>query len=317
MMRNIKLLNSFLWGVNGLLGVGILAFAWFFLLSPMDATSLKDYRWDDQAYAAPSEGPIPGDDSILKSLRNPIQREVAPTSPTIAPSLFKAILKGTLPSEKDPKGGIAFIKSTSRNTDLVTFVGEEIRESGKPYEEFRGWTLTEVGKYQAIFSNGTRSETLSAFQESPSSKPSPNGGAGPVSPEVGQKVNRIGQAYQSTSFKSQLLASTDNRIVWGLDLEEIEWAMQNQDSIMDQAFQVSPSASGGIRLDRVQTGSIGAARGVLTGDIIREVNGQPLNSVADVKTLMSTQAMRAQSGMRISIERAGKPVSIEYRPLPK
>ena len=93
--------------------------------------------------------------------------------------------------------------------------------------------------------------------------------------------------------------------------------MQNQDSIMDQAFQVSPSASGGIRIDSVQSGSIGAARGVIAGDIIREVNGQPLNSVADVKALMSSQAMRAQAGMRITVERAGKPVVIEYRPLPK
>jgi hypothetical protein len=32
---------------------------------------------------------------------------------------------------------------------------------------------------------------------------------------------------------------------------------------------------------------------------------------------MSNPAMKQQSGLRLTIERAGKPVVIEYRPLPK
>jgi S1-C subfamily serine protease len=128
---------------------------------------------------------------------------------------------------------------------------------------------------------------------------------------------KIGQPYQSTSFKSQLLSQTDSRHVWGLDPDEIEWALQNQDAIMDQAFQVSPTAAGGIRIDSIQAGSIGAARGLVGGDIIKDVNGQPLNSVADVKTLLTSPAMRAQTGLRINVERAGKPLIVEYRPLPR
>jgi S1-C subfamily serine protease len=102
-----------------------------------------------------------------------------------------------------------------------------------------------------------------------------------------------------------------------MDQEELDWAAQNADQIMDRDFQVSPYAGGGIRLENVTAGSIGAARGLSAGDVLREVNGQPLNSIADVRTLMNNPAMRQQAGLRLTIERAGKPLVIEYRPLPR
>ena len=309
-MRDVKLLNLLLWGLNGLLGAGILAFAWFFLLFPKDAHSLKKYRWDDDPFPV-SGVPAAGDDGIMKSLPNPLEKrgDVVPKGP----DAFKAILKGTFPSEKDPKRGVAFIKSMTRNVELVAYVGEEMREGDKPYEEFRGWKLVDVGKSHATFSDGSKQVTLTLDLTAAVSPGAASGASGPA----GARASRIGSAYQSTNFKSQLLSQTENRHVWGLDPDEIEWAMQNQDTIMDQAFQVAPSAAGGIRIDTVQAGSIGAARGLIAGDIIKEVNGQPLNSVADVKTLMTSPAMRAQTGMRITIERAGKPVVVEYRPLPR
>ena len=171
-----------------------------------------------------------------------------------------------------------------------------------------------MGKDWATFSNGSLTEKLTmdlTAQSSPG--PAPAG----VGPGAGAKPSRIGQAYQSASFKSRQLHSDPNRIVWGLDPDEIDWAMQNQDTIMDDAFRVSPSANGGIKIDSVQSGSIGAARGLVAGDIVKEVNGQPLRSVEDVKSLMTNPTMRAQTGMRITVERAGKPVSIEFQPLPR
>jgi membrane-associated protease RseP (regulator of RpoE activity) len=313
-VRNVKLLNGLLWTLNGLLGGGILAFAWFFLLFPKDASSLRDYRWDDEAVRVGGQGPKDSDDGILRSLRNPLEKQIVADSKEPATN-FRAQLKGTLPSEKDPKSGIAFIKSMTRNVELVAYMGEEIREGDKPYEEFRGWKLAQVGKSQATFTNGPQQQTLTLDLSTPAPGAVPGGP--PIPGGAGARMTKIGQPYQSTNFKSQLLAQSDNRHVWGLDPDEIDWAIQNQDSIMDQAFTVSPSANGGIRIDSVQAGSIGSARGLVAGDIIREVNGQPLNSVADVKTLMTSQAMRAQTGMRVTVERAGKPVVIEYRPMPK
>jgi S1-C subfamily serine protease len=228
---------------------------------------------------------------------------------------FKATLKGTLPSEKDPKRAVAFIKSNARNAELVAYIGEEILQEGKPFDEFRGWTLESVAKDRAAFVNRKNERVTLTIEQAIT--PPPGGASVPGALGAGPKTQRIGQAYTSESYKSRLLASADSRQVWGLDQDEIEWASQNAEQIMDRDFTVAPYAGGGLRLESVNAGTIGAARGLLAGDVLREVNGQPLNSIADARTLMNNPAMKQQTGLRLTIERAGKPVVIEYRPLPK
>jgi S1-C subfamily serine protease len=114
-----------------------------------------------------------------------------------------------------------------------------------------------------------------------------------------------------------LLASSDGKQVWGLDSSEIVWVTENAAQILDRDLQLAPYAGGGIRLEGVRAGSIGAARGLLAGDVLREVNGQPLNNLADVRTLLNQQAIKTQTGLRLTLERAGRPMVIEYRPLPR
>ena len=86
---------------------------------------------------------------------------------------------------------------------------------------------------------------------------------------------------------------------------------------MDSDFQVSPNAGGGVRIEGVAPGSIGAARGMMPGDVVRDINGQALNSIADLRQLMNNPAFKNQNGLRVTVERAGKPVVMEYRPLPR
>jgi S1-C subfamily serine protease len=102
-----------------------------------------------------------------------------------------------------------------------------------------------------------------------------------------------------------------------MDPEEIDWAIQNSDRIMDQEFQVTPYAGGGLKIESVAPGSLGAMRGLIPGDVIKDINGQPLTSLADIRTLMNSPALRQSSGLRLTLERAGKPVILEYRPLPR
>jgi len=86
---------------------------------------------------------------------------------------------------------------------------------------------------------------------------------------------------------------------------------------MDSDFQVSPNAGGGVRLENVTPGTIAAARGLMAGDVVRDVNGQPLNSIQDLRTMLNNPGFRQQTGMRITVERGGRPVVLEYRPLPR
>ena len=313
-MNDVKLLNRCLWGFNLLLGAGIVVFSFQYLLRAQDAKYLKDFKVDDDTGRAPVRVQDVSE-SALRTLSNPLENRARPVDGPPVP--FKATLKGTLPSEKDPTRSVAFIKSPARNVELVAYMGDEILHEGKPFDEYRGWTLQSVSKDRATFANkaGVKVELTIDMALTPepggpaSSIPGPSGGPAPKS--------RIGQAYTSDTFKSRLLASADTRQVWGMDQEELDWAAQNADQILDRDFQVSPYAGGGLRIENVNAGSIGASRGLVAGDVLREVNGQPLSNIADVRTLMNNPAMKQQSGIRLTIERAGKPVVIEYRPLPK
>ena len=310
-MNDVKLLNRILWGVNILLGAGIVLFSFQYLLLAPEAKYLKDFKQEDDAPST-TQPPDRGD-GALKIVVNPVEKRQVNDPKT--PVDFKATLKGTLPSEKDPQRGVAFIKSKTRNTELVAYVGEEILSEGKPYDEFAGWTLTKVLKDYALFTSKTGQKAELTIDLAIAAAPpagAPGGG-----PAVRGTSAKAGQQYQADGFKSRLLASADSRQVWGMDQDEIEWAAQNAEQIMDRDFQVAPYAGGGLRIESVNAGTIGAARGLLTGDVLREVNGQPLNNIADMRQLMSSGQMQKQTGLRLTIERAGKPVVIEYRPLPR
>ncbi|HEX7900406.1 MAG TPA: PDZ domain-containing protein [Planctomycetota bacterium] len=306
-MRSVKLYNALLWLVNAALGAAICLFFFKYLLHPADYT--RDVRLDEGNDTA-SVAPKPQVSDASLRIRNPIEQKIEATQGPAAVN-FHAILKGTLPGEKGDGPGAAFLKSKTKPNEMVAFVDEKILFEGKEFDDFRGWTLAKVWKDKALFKgpNGLTQE-LSIESEAITGAPGTR-----VAPGV--RGARAGQAYQSDQFKSRLLASADSRQVWGLDPAEIDWASQNADRIMDSDFQVSPNAGGGIRIEGVTPGSIGAARGMLAGDVVRDVNGQALTSIADLRTLMNNPAFKNQNGLRVTVERAGKPVVLEYRPLPR
>ena len=310
-MRDVKLYNGLLWLLNAALAAAIAYVIIVFLAQ--QPNYMRDVQLDDGASDAPVRPPPKKDDSALK-LGNPVESKIVVGTPPSAP-VFRAQLKGTLPGEKGDGPGAAFLKSTGRNVELVAFTNEPILFEGKEFDEYRGWKLSKVWKDRALFAGpgGLTQELTIEAAAGPA--------AGPAAPGAarvgGGKSAKAGQPYQPDQFKSRLLASADSRQVWGLDPEEIDWAAQNADKIMDGDFQVSPNSGGGVRVEGVTAGSIGAARGVIAGDVIRDVNGQPLNSIADVRTLMNNPAFKSSSGLRLTVERAGKPVVLEYRPLPR
>jgi hypothetical protein len=306
-VRDVRKLNLLLWALNLLLILGTVAFSFRYLLR--QERFLADFVVDagaDERREAPKAAVS---DASLR-LGNPVEARIVDVSRPGSP-VFKAQLRGTLPSD-DPKVATAFIKSAARNVELIAYVGEAILHEGKPYEEYRGWTLAKVSKDRATFNGpgGLTQELLIDATSGPA-------GAAPVG--VGKpgarSGARAGQPYAAAQFKSKMLMQSDSRVVWQLDSDEVDWAAQNAERILESDLRVSPNGGGGLRIEGVTAGSIGASRGLVAGDVVRDVNGQPLNNVQDFRALMNNPAFKQASGLRVTVERAGKPVVIEYRPM--
>lgn len=127
-----------LWAVNGLLGLGIVAFGLTHLVFPTRINLLADI---DPAAVLPSPPRTPSgppNEQALITLRNPLRpgRDEATRLPD--PTLS---LHGALPT-RDGVVGVAFIR-TAANVSMVVPIGEEIH----------GWRLAELWKDRAVFTD--------------------------------------------------------------------------------------------------------------------------------------------------------------------
>jgi hypothetical protein len=126
-----------------------------------------------------------------------------------------------------------------------------------------------------------------------------------------------GQLYSSSFYKSALLSKSDSRQVWLMDAQEIEWALAHLDWILDADLDLAENPERGLVIERIAEGSIGAARGLLPGDILKEINDQAIRKVEDVKRVICGPAMEKATALQVTLERAGKPFVLEFRPLSK
>jgi len=284
---------------NAFLGVGILVFSVRVL--PRGSGTKLELRADEDLPRALAR-PRDDGDGALKTIHNPLENRPLPSAPADPP--MRAALRGTL------SGTVAFLRSLARNVDLVAFVGGEILQDGRPCDELRGWTLAAVGRDTALFAGprGEKVELVVDASHGSAAAPAaaaPAGAAGPPRP------------YSAGAYKSRLLAVSEGRQVWGIDADEIDWASANVPQILDRDLQVVPYAGGGLRVEAVAPDSIGAARGLLAGDVVREVDGRPVGGVSDLHHLLDRPSATTSQGLRLTIERAGKPLVLEYRPLPR
>jgi len=292
------MLNGVLRGLIALLATGLLAFTARYLVRPPKVDRLGDLDLSAVAPSTPRPAPEAPSENALIHLPLPLQKPGRPSPPPP-----EWTLKGVLPASHSGNG-TAFIHSKAGHSDTIARTGEPILWNGKPAPEFSGWLLSDLGKDYAVFSNG-QGERIALEIESllPAER---EGDPRPPS--------RLGETYRPESYRSRRLAMTDNREIWGIDENEMDWAAQNLRKFLERDVQISLSAGGGLRIDSLDAGSMPAARGVKPGDVLREVNGRPLSSLSDLQAILSNPP---KSGLQLTLERAGKPLVIEYRPLPR
>jgi general secretion pathway protein C len=72
-----------------------------------------------------------------------------------------------------------------------------------------------------------------------------------------------------------------------------------------------PSSGGGFLVRQIQPGSLYEKLGVRAGDVIKSVNGQPINTAEDAIKLY--QQMSSISSVQMEITRGGKNESLHYQ----
>jgi len=298
-MISIKTAGRLLLGLNVALGLAIAAFSFKYLVSPPHVDRLRDIRNIDASATSPGDPTSRTDESVLLTLRNPLSPEKR--SPSRIP--FQGFtLKGALPAEA-PNQGVAFMRAASRPVDLTAHTGGAVLRDGTPDPDFAGWRLADVWKDHALFINqdGERYELHVESLQSGSANSSP------IS-------MRQGETYRAEGFKSRLLAASEGREVWGIDPSEVDWAGQNLTLMLDRDLRMMPIPGQGLRIESIESASMAAARGLKPGDLVREVNGRPITSLTELQSLLNDVP---RSGVRLTIERTGRTVVLEYRPLPR
>jgi general secretion pathway protein C len=97
-----------------------------------------------------------------------------------------------------------------------------------------------------------------------------------------------------------------------VDRDVIQRQMQRPE-FLSQALIV-PNTGGGFLVRDVQAGSLYEKLGVRVGDVIRSVNGQPVNNIEDVMKLYQSMGGIQQAGnIALDVTRGGRNQQLQYR----
>ncbi|MCR4333338.1 MAG: PDZ domain-containing protein [Sulfuricaulis sp.] len=94
-----------------------------------------------------------------------------------------------------------------------------------------------------------------------------------------------------------------------VEREQLAAQMRTPD-FLRQATMI-PSKSGGFQVQQIQAGSLYEKLGLRAGDVIKAVNGQPINSAEDAVRLY--QQIPNISAVQMEITRGGKPENLYYQ----
>lgn len=292
----MKLGNGLLWVTNVALGAGIVVFAFQFLLFPAgERNPIADVEAaeEDSKKVQPAK---PQDVSPIRNFANPVEPRIK-EGPTGSGELRGVELTGTH-LDPDPIGIFAFVNVPSRNVNVVAWFDETVAQDGNPVGELQGWKLKRVTGHTATFSNGQKEATLTKTGGFAAA----GGGAGP-----------LGGATPGERGKIQKLAVTNDRETYGVDRATMQWAIDNQEKIL-QEVGLSDYSSGGIQVTSLTQGSIAAEAGIQQNDVIKSINGQPIANSISLAELRNNPQMKQQSSLVISIERGGAVKTIVIQP---
>ncbi|HKS16779.1 MAG TPA: hypothetical protein VJU16_05665, partial [Planctomycetota bacterium] len=257
-MNNAKRVNAFLWIGNVVLIVGIVAFAFQFLILP--ETRTRDVE-------APISMPLLNnpvdvtDTTALGKLANPLIPKVV-ESPTTGPT-GPIRLIGTDSIVDDPTSHVAYLEILARKLNVNAYVGEPVRDesTGLEVPELRDHKLKSVTPKTATFTYPGGEKTLQIEEITAS----PSTGTGPLIMPGAAAGTPWDPAKYTT--KKNPARTNDTQEAWDIDRKEVEWAAANIESIL-QGVSLEPYAGGGLKINALPEGGFAAERGLRSGDVI-------------------------------------------------
>jgi general secretion pathway protein C len=175
-----------------------------------------------------------------------------------------------------------------------------ISANGQPQESFAvGQTITDSAVLQAVYPdrvvirrNGALESLL--LEGADNSQPL----AEVAMPAINQTAGVSGAIVRETGANQYMVAR-----------DQLAAQMRTPE-FLKQATLV-PSSGGGFLVRQIQPGSLYEKLGVRAGDVIKSVNGQPINTAEDAIRLY--QQMSSISSVQMEITRGGKNESLNYQ----
>lgn len=133
----------------------------------------------------------------------------------------------------------------------------------------------------------------------------PAGGSGPQPAALGQPQNMPQAA--SPQFRLNVQPVAPN--VLSFSRNQLQNALQDTAQLSNLG-RVGTAPGGGVSIEEVPPGSLAERLGLQLGDVVRQVNGQAVNSPADLMRLY--QEFDDTERVNISGTRAGRPLQLTY-----
>jgi len=110
-----------------------------------------------------------------------------------------------------------------------------------------------------------------------------------------------------TQFRLNVTSSSANR--FSLSRQELNTVLQDPRQL-NFLGRIGPAPNGGVRVEDAPSGSLSHKLGLQAGDIIANINGQPINSQGDLARVYGQ--FNSLSAIRAEVRRNGAPVILNY-----
>ena len=174
--------------------------------------------------------------------------------------------------------------------------------------------VKKIYRNKVILDHGGKEEMLLAF-EAGLSLPSQDKKLASRSPS---KQSKQIQSKRSGSARFDLgeLGDRVSRYRWELDREEVTRAIDNASQLLTQVRIIPHFTKGkldqpdGFQISHVKQGGFFDKLGVMPGDLIKEVNGELVNSPE--KAFAAYQKFKNEANVRVLLERQNQPITLNY-----